>query len=177
MFKNFKNKIFFTIIFIIFFCFKLSAENKVVYIDLNYLIQNSLAGKSLDSQLKKIQEKNITTFEKTAKKLKSDESKILKQQNVISEKEFQKLVKILSNDVNKYKKDKNISIKNMKKKTAESKILFMSVLQPILAEYSQKKEISLIVQKKNILLGRNDLDITKDILKLLDNNKKKINLK
>ena len=53
----------------------------------------------------------------------------------------------------------------------------MSVLQPILAEYSEKKEISLIVQKKNILLGRNDLDITKDILKLLDNNKKKINLK
>ena len=51
------------------------------------------------------------------------------------------------------------------------------MLQPILAEYSNKENISLIIQKNNILLGKSNLDITNSILEILDQKKKKIDLK
>ena len=99
MLNKFRNRLFFFTLVIIFFCFKVTAENKIVYIDLNFLLQNSLAGKSLSSQIKNINTKNLAFFKDKETKLKSDESKILKQQNVLSKIEFDKLIDILSKDV------------------------------------------------------------------------------
>ena len=48
---------------------------------------------------------------------------------------------------------------------------------PILAEYSTKNNISLIVDKKSIVIGKTELDITKNILDLLNSKIKKIELK
>ena len=96
MLNKFRNRLFFFTLVIIFFCFKVTAENKIVYIDLNFLLQNSLAGKSLSSQIKNINTKNLAFFKDKETKLKSDESKILKQQNVLSKIEFDKLIDILS---------------------------------------------------------------------------------
>ena len=49
-------------------------------------------------------------------------------------------------------------------------------LSPILAEYSKEKNISIIMDKKNIIVGKTELDITKKILVLLDKKIKKIKL-
>ena len=49
-------------------------------------------------------------------------------------------------------------------------------INPILAEYSTEKSISIIIQKKNIVLGKSDLDITNDILKIVDKKIKTIKL-
>ena len=49
-------------------------------------------------------------------------------------------------------------------------------LTPILAKYSEEKNISMIVQKKNIIIGKSDLDITKDILDIVNKGIKKINI-
>ena len=48
-------------------------------------------------------------------------------------------------------------------------------LNKILASYASEKSISLIVQKKNILIGKSELDITKDILKIFNDQVKSIN--
>ena len=49
-------------------------------------------------------------------------------------------------------------------------------LSPILTEYSKQNNISLIMDKKNIIIGKTVLNITKEILALLDNKIKKIKL-
>ena len=76
-------------------CFNLNAiaENKIAYLDLNYLLNNSLAGKSLDSQLKKIKKKNVDFFNKKENKLRADEKKIITQKNVLSAEEYKKKLK------------------------------------------------------------------------------------
>ena len=50
-------------------------------------------------------------------------------------------------------------------------------LQVILSDYSKKNDLTYIVDQKNIILGRADLNVTEDILKLLDSKIKKIPLK
>tara|TARA_Y100001970_G_C13590430_1_gene535276 strand:+ start:56 stop:202 length:147 start_codon:yes stop_codon:yes gene_type:complete len=46
-----------------------------------------------------------------------------------------------------------------------------------LAEYSTKNKISLIMEKKNVVIGKSELDITKNILELLNKKIKKVELK
>ena len=53
---------------------------------------------------------------------------------------------------------------------------FVKLINPILAEYSKNNTIDLIVDKKNIIIGKNSLDITNDILIIIDENIKKIKL-
>ena len=50
----------------------------------------------------------------------------------------------------------------------------INFLQPILSEYANNNSISIIFQKKNIVIGKTELDITEDILKILNENHKKI---
>ena len=52
----------------------------------------------------------------------------------------------------------------------------ISLIQPILAEYANKNSISIIFQKKNIIIGKTELDITEDILKILNEKHKKITI-
>ena len=52
----------------------------------------------------------------------------------------------------------------------------VKILSPILAEYSKENNISIIMDKKNIIVGKTELNITKEILALLDDKIKKIKL-
>ena len=78
-------------LFFIFISSHVIAENNDTtrFLDINYLMQNSLAGKSMISQLNAITKSNQKIITEEAEKLKSEEKKIVAQKNVISEKEFQ----------------------------------------------------------------------------------------
>ena len=58
----------------------------------------------------------------------------------------------------------------------ESTTKMITLIQPILSEYSEKNSISLIIDKKNIIVGKTLLDITDDILKIVDEKIGKIQL-
>ena len=57
------------------------------------------------------------------------------------------------------------------------KQILLESIDPILKEYSKKNSVSYIISKQNIILGQTELDITKKILKLLNENLKKIDIK
>ena len=53
----------------------------------------------------------------------------------------------------------------------------MESLQITLSEYAKDNDISLVMQKKNILLGKTELDITKDFINIFNEKIKIIELK
>ena len=53
----------------------------------------------------------------------------------------------------------------------------MAALNPIMKKYMSENNIKVIIDKKNVLLGEESLDITKDIINLLDKEIKTLNLK
>ena len=59
----------------------------------------------------------------------------------------------------------------------KGKIKFSEKLKDILKQYAENNSVELIINKKNILLGKNNLDATQDILKIFDKNIKEIKLK
>ena len=72
-------------------------------------------------------------------------------------------------------KQERISINNKfrDQKLKETNSL-VSSLNNILANYAEKNSISLIIQKKNIVIGKSELDITKDVLDIFNSEVKSI---
>ena len=165
------------LIFFIFFSkISLSHEKSIVYIDLNQIMNNSIAGKSVTSQLENNHKKNISKFKNIEEKLKKEEAEIILQKNVITKEEFEKKIIDLRDKANKFRKERNDNINNLNNQRLEATSKMITLVRPILSEFSDKNSISLIIDKKNIIIGKTLLDITDDILKIIDEKIGKIQL-
>jgi len=165
------------LIFFIFFSkISLSHEKSIVYIDLNKIMSNSIAGKSISFQLENNHKKNISKFKIIEEELKKDEAEIISQKKVITKEEFEKKIIDLRNKANKFRKERNDNINNLNNQRLEATSKMITLVRPILSEFSDKNSISLIIDKKNIIIGKTLLDITDDILKIVDEKIGKIQL-
>ena len=93
---------------------------------------------------------------------------LLAQKNVLSEDEYKNKLSQLENNLKKYNEiisKKNKDLINFKKK---SKKEFAKTLKTTLENYSKNNSISMILRKENLLIGKNSLDITKEILDLFN---------
>ena len=139
-------------------------------------MKDSLAGKSIISQLKKKRESSISKFKSREKDIFEKEKKLISQKNILSKEDFEKKLKDLRNDVSNYQKDRNKSSNEITKSRVNASTKLISKLTPILEEYSKKNSIRIIVQKKNIVMGKKEDDITKDILELINQKVKSIKI-
>ena len=139
-------------------------------------MNNSIAGKSITSQLENNHKKNISKFKKIEDELKKNEAEIISQKNVISKEEFEKKIIDLRDKANKFRKERNENINNLNNQRLEATSKMITLVRPILSEFSDKNSISLIIDKKNIIIGKTLLDITDDILKIIDEKIDKIQL-
>tara|TARA_B100001093_G_C26577362_1_gene905631 strand:- start:282 stop:803 length:522 start_codon:yes stop_codon:yes gene_type:complete len=147
------------------------ADQKIVFLNVNYIFNNSKSGieanKSIEKKIKKLE----TDVNKFSKDINSEKEKLIKQKNVLSENDFKQKLKDVDNKIKKFNgeiKIRNEEIVNLKKKV---KLNFSNELKLILSDFSTKNSIQLIVKQEDILMGSKDLDITNEILKILDSNK------
>ena len=167
---------FFVIIFIIFCNSNSYSENSIAFLDMENLMNESKAGKSITQELEKIHKSNIEKFKEKEEKLKKKELSIVSQKNVLSKEEFEKKIKLLRKEANDYRNERRELINHITKKRVDATNELIKAIHPILTEYSVNNSISMIFQKKNIIIGKNELEITDEILKILDDKLKKITL-
>ena len=153
------------------------AEENVFYLDVKFLLSESDSGKYINNELKKINDMNIEEFKKIENSIKTEEEKLLKQKNILKEEEFNNKVNKLREKYKSYQELKNTENNDLKKLRDNASKQILKIINEILAEYSTKNKISLIIEKKNIVIGKTDLDITKNILSLLNTKIKKVELK
>ena len=77
------------------------------------------------------------------------------------------------NHIKNKEKKKNSELSQLRNKVVNE---ILKHINEILTKYSQDKSISLIIEKKNVVIGKTDLDVTSDILSLLNKKVKKIEL-
>ena len=171
-----KNCFKFIIIFFLLNSYSISQENKIVYIDMDLLISKSLAGKSINNQIKSQNKNNLEKFKKIEIDIKKEDEDISNKKNILSEDEYKKMVSQLNKKIKNYRVmvSENVDKNNKLKISATKKLI--KKLNPILSEYSEKNSISIILQKRDIIIGKNSLNITDDIIKILDDNVKEIKI-
>jgi outer membrane protein len=140
------------------------------------IMLQSKSGKSITIQLEKLHKNNITTFKQKEEELKNKETSIVSQKNVLSNEEFEKKINSLRKEANEYRIKRRDLINSLTKKRVDAQNKLIKTINPILADYSKKNSISMIIQKKNIIIGKSELEITDDILEILDKSLKTIDL-
>jgi outer membrane protein len=166
-----------TVIINFFIVDNLQAEIKISYLDLDKVVSTSLAGKSINDQFITLQKNNQKKFKTIEDKLFEKEKSIISQKNVLEKSEYEKKVLSFKQEVQEHNVNKSNLIKELNTKRLKATTKLLDNLNPILSDYSNEQSISLVIQKKNIIIGKTELDITEEILKLLNKKVKKINIK
>ena len=152
------------------------SSEKIVYLDVEKIMQQSIAGKSIIAQLKKRRDASISKFKKKEKDIIDKEKKLIAQKNVLSKEEFETKIIELRKEILNFQKERNKTSNEIARSRVKASTKLISKLSPILEEYSNKNSIRIIVQKKNIVMGKKEDDITKDILELVNQKVKNIKL-
>ena len=163
------------IIFLLFNIFTFNAYSKIAYIDIKIILNESNVGKSLNSHLKSLNSEYSKKYSKIEKELLEKEKILLAQKNIIEKNEFNKKIRNLSDEIDKYKNDKKLSTDKLNKIKIENTKEILRILNPIITKYVENNDISLVLKKTNIIVGKKDLDITEKIIKLLNGEINKLN--
>ena len=164
------------IFIVIFFLFSLPVHSneKVVYLDVEKIMQDSIAGKAITEKIKKKREASISKLKKKEKEIFEKEKKLISQKNVLSEEEFKKKIQDLRSDIADYQKDRSKASNEITQTRIKASTNLIKKLTPILESYSKENSIRIIVQKKHIVMGSKEDDITKDILNIVNQKIKNI---
>ena len=139
-------------------------------------MQNSIVGKSIKKQLENLYNKDLEKFKKNDETLKNKEKKLITQKNILSQEDFQKELTNLRSEIINFQKEQVRARENINKLRIEATSKLISKLSPILQEYAKKNSISLILQKKNIIMGKKEIEITEEILSIANNKIKDIKI-
>ena len=157
-----------TIFFILFFLpTSLFAEN-LHFIDFKYILNESNAGKKAQNFLKSKLENGIKKLKDKELKIQEEEKKVIQQKKIISAEEYKKKVTELRSKVSTLQKERNTLLNDVAKQRLKAKNELLRNLNPILETYMKEKGIRIVLDKKSILLADENLNITKDIMKILN---------
>ena len=163
-------------LFIVFFTLSYAEEQKIVYLNVDKIMQQSIAGKSIKKQLENLYNKNLEKFKKNDEILKNKEKKLIAQKNILSQEDFQKELSSLRKEIINFQKEQVKARDNINKLRIGATNKLISQLSPILQEYAKKNSVSLILQKKNIVMGKKEIEITDEILEITNKEIKNIKI-
>ena len=162
---KFASRLFFILIFFFLNITQTNSSEPIAYIDMDFIIKNSEIGKKTLDSIRILNDKNINVLKKKEKILKDLESKIISKKNIISKDNFDKEVLLLKNKANKFKQEQSKMVEdfnNYKKRELDG---ILNKISPIINAYMEKKSVKILLDSKNILIGRSNLNLTNEIIK------------
>ena len=168
---------FFVVTFFLLFCTNVIAEQKIVVLDLTYVLNNSKAGKNAQDFLKKSYSNNLKKYADMEKALKKEEQDLLTKKTVLSKEEYTKKTDALRKKVIDFQSQRRSAIDKIATQRSNSRATLIQALDPILEAYIKEKNIALILDKKFALGGVPENDITTIITEKLNKTLPSLNLK
>ena len=152
------------------------SNEKIVFIDINFIFSNSIAGKDLNKKISEKNEKLKSEIIDFKKKIDDDRNQILSQKNVLSEEEYNIKIDNLEKKIKQI--NSNISEKNEELRLYKIKVenIFSKNLNLIIEQYSVENSINIVLNKDNLLMAKKELDITQKVLAIFNEKFDKISI-
>ena len=147
------------------------------FLDFKFILNESIAGKKAQAFLKNKLEKGAKSINDKQKKLQEEENKLIQKKKIISAEEYKKNVTALRSKVSALQKERNNLLETVSKQRSKARKELLNKLNPIIKNYMKEKNIRMVVDKKSLLLADDALDITDEIISLLNTKLKSIDLK
>ena len=168
---------FFVVTFFLLVCTHTIAEEKIVVLDLTFVLNQSKAGKGAQDFLKKSFNDNAKKFSDTEEKLKKEEIDLLGKKTILTKEEYSKKSDALRKKVIDYQSQRGMSLDKIATQRAEARETLIKKINPILETYISENNISIVIDKRNILEVNPDNDITTVIVEKLNKELPSLNLK
>ncbi|ARJ47790.1 OmpH family outer membrane protein [Candidatus Pelagibacter sp. RS39] len=168
-------KLFFSkILFIFLFIGISNANENIRFININYIVNNSEAGKTLNKIIENKSKKITSELNDMGKKIENKKDKIISQKNILKKEEYEKLLKSYDEEVKKYNDIRKKRNEDFNKFRINSQKKILETLNPIITAFLKKESVQILLQKEQIIFGDNKLDITEEIFKIFNDKHKKI---
>ena len=167
-------KYFFIIIILFSFNVKANETSKIRYINIDFILKNSIVGKKINKIAIENRDKVFKENKKIEDKLEKQKKDILSKQNVLSKEEFEQKVVSHQKEVQEYQSKKNKEIKDMNNNNINSTKNFIKKIDKILLKYASENKIDLVLKKEILIVSNSNMDITNNILEIVNQKIKKI---
>ena len=165
------------LVIFLFFTNQVFSEQKIAFIDMDKIVSTSKSGSSILKQLTDLNNKNSKFLKNEEKKFKEKETKLISQKNILSEIDFKNKVDELKSEIKNYNQNRNKMIKDFNKLKIDNTNILLKLINPILVKFSNDKEISIILQKKDLVVAKTELDITDEVIKIVNSEVKEFKIK
>ena len=172
--KNLSSLIF---IFLLFYTNEVYSEQKISFIDMDRVISTSNSGSSILKQLNEVNDGNLKFLNNQETKFKEKETKLISQKNIISEADFQNKVNELKSEIKSYNQNRDKMLADFNKLKIDNTNNLLKLINPILVKFSDDKEIAIILQKKDLVVAKTQLDITDEVIKIVNSEVKEFKIK
>ena len=139
---------FFVVTFIVLICSYSYADQKIVFIDMKYVLNNSKAGKDAQDFLKKSFSENQKKLDNKEGSLKKEESDLIAKKNILSKEEFSNKTNELRKKVSAYQKERREILEKITKQRAKARDDLLKKINPIITNYTTENDISFVNDKK-----------------------------
>ena len=167
--------------FVITFCIIVSthafAEQKIVMVDMTYVLNQSKAGQGAQDFLKKKFESSQKKFADKEKDLKKEESDLLGKKNIITKEEYKKSTDNLRKKVLEYQSERRKVLDEIAKQRATARKQLLDKINPIIADYLKENNISIVIDKKIVFIAESSVDITNTVIDKLNSELPSLSLK
>ena len=144
---------------------------------MKYVLNFSKAGKGAQDFLKKSFADNQKKFASIEENLKKEEVDLLEKKTILSKEEYSKKTDTLRKKVIDYQSQRRASLDKIATQRAKSREALLEAIDPILDTYIKENNISLVIDKKDMLGGNPENDITQTIVEKLNKELPSLNLK
>ena len=165
------------LVFFLFFINPAFSEQKIAFIDMDRVISTSKSGSSILKQLTDLNNKNLDFLKKEEKKFKEKEIKLISQKNIISETNFKNKVDELKSEIKNYNQKRNEMLADFNKLKLDNTNNFLKLINSILVKFSNDKGISIILKKNDLVVANTELDITDEVIKIVNIEVKEFKIK
>ena len=164
-----KNNSYILIIFFLLLSISNSLANNLAFIDLDLVLKNSNSGKKVYKKLEDKKELQIKDIKDRENKIKEIEEEIRNKKNIISKEDLTLEVNNLKKTINEFNLYKK-KVQNEYQKTKNDEILnFFNKIDPLIQAYLNENSIDILFNNKNVIIGKDSLDITNKIINIVNN--------
>lgn len=163
-------KLFFFCLFIIYNTYALSNEQKIVYLNLDFIVENSIPGRQILQMLENKKKQNIERFKITESELRSKEQDLLKKKNILSKEEFDTKVFALTQEMNIYNQERKKIFQEFEKNKKKELNNFLGKITPLIENFVKENSINIVLNEKNLFIASKKFDITDQIVQIVNQN-------
>ncbi len=146
-----------------------SYSQNIAYANLDLIIKNSNVGKKIITYFDDKNKEMIKQIKNEEKKIREKEKSLISQKNILQEDEYLKKVNIIKKEVEVFNNNSKEKINQLNIKKEKISKLFLVEVNKILRDYAEINNIDIIFSSNQMLIGKSNLDLTKNILENVNN--------